>query len=463
MTVKSVFGEVADTAAGSFGVSKARGTVDDAARSQPFTNVAPPDLPGYPFGDVAGGGRFHFDALEYQRGGIIGGPVIAVFGDRGCAKTTLLKELGMLMGSSDVGGGRPARTGASIVRRNAGMNEWDEFANFFHTEPIGMHDARLNALSRGTKLPVSRRIKWMIDSFEHESTPLSPEERFVASASMSALYRQTKGDPQFTDYFELITRFTGEEEIKFFKSSLETDEFPDEVKNLIRGDADPEELARARRALRRRLGLLLDGEFGKAFGSDQPFESILTPDQQIHDYSILAITAPTVIPLLQALAMDVRMYAASVENFDLTVEYEPYDETNTLLRYPVTAKRLLNMVKVIRGMQKVVGLSFHRLQDVYAIGEHDSELRGIVADLLEEIEVVFIGGLKGKRSRDMIAEWKDLPDHVMRRIAGQGPGDFCVVIEGRDPFFIHRPLNDTLRVISESNQANRRKEDRERD
>lgn len=446
-------------------VAKARGTVDDAASLEPFMAVAPPDAPGYPFGYIEGGGRWLFDPLELQRGRFIGGPAWLVMGDRDKAKTSAFKEYGLFISSSDVGGYRAARTGAAIVRRNAGSNEWDEFARFFGIEPVDMMEAELNALSRGTLLPVSRRISWMNDAFEHESTPLSLAERFISSASLSKLYRVTPEDtdPYFSGYFDLISRFDGDVEIDYHRQALETEEFSDELKGFITRDLDQRELAEARRSLRRRLSLLLDSQFGRSFGSTRPLESILTMRQQIHDYSRLKTASPQTIPLLMSLIMDVRDWADAHQIHELAVEWEPFDESDALLRQHITAKRLLQKLKTIRGLSKVVGLSIHRLQDAYAIGEHDSELRGIILDILEEFEIVLIGGLKGKRARDMVAEWKDLPPHVMRKIATQGPGDFCVYIEGRDPFNVNRPLNPTLKTITASNVANRRKVERDRE
>jgi hypothetical protein len=448
-----------------FGVAKARGTVDDAAHLQPFTNVAAPNSPGYPMGYVYGAGRWHHDPLQLQRDGVIGGPAVAAFSDRGGAKTSYFKELGMFMSGSDVGCGRPARTGVAVVRRNAGTNEWQRYAEMFGVEPVDMMNARLNALSRGSGLPLSRRISWMNDTFEHQSEPLSLAEEFVASAALAQLYRVTPQDvdPYFRDYFGVISGFDLEAEIEFHRQSLETESFSDQLQGWIRSDHDQQELADARRQLRRRLTRLLGTAFGQTFGAERPVESILTSRQQVHDYSLLSAVSPETIPLIWSLILDIRNYADKTLNYDLMVEYEPFDETDTLLRYPITAKRVLHILKTIRGLSKVVGFSMHRLQDAYAIGEHDSEMRGIILDILEEFEIVLIGQLKGKRARDMIAEWKDLPPNVMNRIAGQGPGDFCVVIEGRDPLFIHRPLNPSLQVITESNRANRRKADRDRE
>ena len=405
---------------------------------------------------------FSFWPPQMMKDGRIDSMVALILAKKNHGKTALAKNMAVSMGAYSIGG-VPFRITADDHRRNNGVPEYEDLAAFYDSRPIKMDD-RLNIFDPKFGLTLSEHMETAVDAYKHgnEGKQLVRHQPFALQAAIHKMFTQHEEDASIEVLVVLLLGIDKVDIQNYYDAvitnilakRLNADVIPagliQEVEksrdlsgiNWIDFKADATFVAQ--RFLR-----LLEGDFGKRFGSNNSIADAMAQDAVIIDQSGMNERTTA---FMQSFFWRIKKSGQLRRDARFMYHLEVHDENYKLWNYLSYAVAMSDYIKQIRAHPVFLVMLSHRRRDYYSVGEKGSRQRQLATNMFDDVSMWFYGR-QDKKSAVEAGENHSLSTGDVAKLQTLKPGEWGVVIGNEQMEFVQVPLTMQTAKLAASNAA----------
>lgn len=425
----------------------------------PFQIIRTPTEQGIPFGVLENGLPFFVDLHYWMQLGLTGGTSVQFLGDRDSGKTTAAQTFAARNSALKAVDGIRRRVSVDDTRRNAGIPEYQAFANALGGEHIDLSQRQINILDPLMNMDESEQhgvIRSTCEAISHRE--MSLRERVALLIGIQVLNAEAAEEAS-PDLLQLIMSTLTMRDYDKFRGTraghtIGRSQSPVIQKRLqkrLRQESNmtKDEFRGACAGISDMLLLLLE-EYGGIFGGTNSMYEILSDPVVALDFTGLD---DDTIPIVEMLLWMWRNSAVRRHDHSLMAHIELHDENWRRWESLIYGRNMVNHLKKIRGSGAAIIKIMHRPSDVNQVGEAGGRQQALALTGLRETDVWFIGKTQ-HGDFESLQRFVRLPQRYLDMLPTLGKGDFIVVIgERMPPFRMHLDLTELELEAFQTNQA----------
>ncbi|NCD15912.1 MAG: ATP-binding protein [Actinobacteria bacterium] len=310
--------------------------------------------------DTLSGGSFVYDPWELYRQGVLTNPNALLAGVLGTGKSALAKSIAT----------RSVAFGIRVYVPGDPKGEWTAVTRAVGGTAITLgqgHDTRLNPLDEG------RRPAGLTDS--QWASMVWARQRDLLGVLTETVLGRPLGPVEHTALDTALTSTT---------RTAAVPTLPDVVAHLLDPDQGTEDAGLLRvegRDVAHALRRMVHGDLAGLF--DGPSTVRFDPDAPMISLDLSAVTGNDTLLSLVMTCASTWMEAAILDP-EGGKRWVIYDEAWRIMRHPALIRRMQTQWKLSRAYGIANLMVIHRLSDLDAVGEHQSETRALAQGLLAD-------------------------------------------------------------------------------
>lgn len=409
-------------------------------------------------GRMEGNQPFFVDFHLWVARGYCMGTSVKFIGRRGGGKTAAMQTIAERFSNLRAGPkNKRRRITAEIIRRNAGVSEYDKFAAMLGVKSHDMAKISFNMLDHKFNLSDLQMYNFTRPALEKVGNlQLTSKERRVLKAGFYLMLLEDRESSSIPVLNHYVSTLDIEEYKKYciteLEDSLKKLNLSPEATNRLatrrarKLNINEDQLANACEKVSELLALFIE-EHGETFNGSQSLADLLSDEAVILDCTSLSEETSS---LVEMLLWNIR--SAAVARYDRTfmADCELHDEVWKRYDIPIYGEQMVRHLKMIRGSGAVIMQAWHRPSDINQIKEAG---RAYARTSFRETDVWFIFKLDRADAEEM-RQYVPITDTHVEQIVNFNAGD-CLVIIGDTfpPFRVHFDLQPEELEMIETNTA----------